>query len=201
MVIEETIQLNITSPCVITILSTDSVGNTDSTEISIEFIAEDLLPPKFDHEFYYATIQNPEFSEQVLYIEPSAINAIDGDTAINEDIVYEIIQQTCKFCLNSLVSFIHFWIIYLGQDSFEIDENNAAITWIKQLDENCLKNDNLYITVEACQKNSEIKRCATTTLTVRILGNDYQPKFSRSLYHSQTLAVSVSKLPTSISAQ
>ena len=118
MVIEETIQLNITSPYVITILSTDSVGNTDSTEISIEFIAEDLLPPQFDHEFYYATIQNPEFSEQVLNIEPSAINAIDGDTAINEDIVYEIIQQTCKFCFNLSVIFMYTFLDYLFRSRF-----------------------------------------------------------------------------------
>lgn len=86
--------------------------------------------------------------------------------------------------------------IYLGQEAFKIDEENADITWIKQLDETCLKNDNLYITVKACQKDSEIQRCATTTLTVRILGNDYQPKFSRSLYHSQPLVVSVSALFT-----
>lgn len=105
LVIERAIQLNITSPYVITVTSNDSVGNTDSTEISIEFIAEDLLPPKFDHEFYYATIQNPEFSEQVLDIEPSAIVAIDGDTTINEEIVYEISQQTCKFCTYNFCGF------------------------------------------------------------------------------------------------
>ena len=74
----------------------DSEGNIDSADISITFTTEDLLPPKFVEDFYHATIQSPEFTgEHILFIEPSGIEAIDGDE-IREEIVYSVTQQTCK---------------------------------------------------------------------------------------------------------
>ena len=74
----------------------DSDGNIDSADISITFTTEDLLPPRFVEDFYHTTIQSPEFTEeQILIIEPSGIEAIDGDE-IREEIVYSITQQTCR---------------------------------------------------------------------------------------------------------
>ena len=69
----------------------------DSAIVSIEFSVEDLLPPRFDEDFYYATIDSPEFSvPKDLIIDPP-IHAYDGDIAINEEILYEISDQTCKY--------------------------------------------------------------------------------------------------------
>ena len=44
--------------------------------------------------------------------------------------------------------------------------------------------------IKACQNDLNDK-CTSTVLTVRILGNDYQPDFSKSIYHAEKLLLTV----------
>ena len=77
----------------------DSSGNTDEVEVSIEFAIDDLQPPKFDDDFYYASISSPKFeTETELEIMPKSIQAIDGDTEINATIIYAFDEDNA--CIN-----------------------------------------------------------------------------------------------------
>ena len=67
--------------------SKDTQGNKDSAEISITFIAEDLLPPEFTSNVFNYHIPNPKYSgNQPLF----TITAKDGDTDIDEVIEFKI---------------------------------------------------------------------------------------------------------------
>ena len=67
--------------------SKDTKGNKASADISISFIAEDLLPPEFTSNVFNHYIPNPKYSgDQQLF----NITAKDGDTDINEVIEFKI---------------------------------------------------------------------------------------------------------------
>ena len=69
------------------LFSKDTQGNNDSAEISINFIAEDLLPPEFTSDVFNHYIPNPKYSgNQQLF----TITAKDGDTDIDEVIEFKI---------------------------------------------------------------------------------------------------------------
>jgi hypothetical protein len=69
------------------LFSKDTQGNNDSTEISITFIAEDLLPPEFTSDIFNYYLPNPKYSgNQQLF----TITAKDGDTDIDEVIEFKI---------------------------------------------------------------------------------------------------------------
>ena len=76
------------------LISEDGNGNVNEAELTIEFLTEDLLPPKFEHDFYYSSISDPNFgTEKILDIQPKPILAQDGDTEINSTVVYSFKTQ------------------------------------------------------------------------------------------------------------
>ena len=109
----------------------DKNANTDSVDFTIEFTPEDLSPPIFNETFYYSQIPKPIYDTNYpMTIEPNDISAYDGDVDINAKIIYNIEDGICK-------------------KSFDLDQN-GKVTWIGEVDWDCPKSDNIYLTVKAC---------------------------------------------------
>ena len=141
----------------------------------MEFLQEDLLPPKFGQDFYYSYLESPQFAQatELKEVFPDAISAQDGDIELNETVVFSL-DFPKKEC----------------EASFEIDSKSGIVTWKAPIDKNCQESDIIIISVKACQENL-IDKCAATTLTIGILGNEYQPSFTSNLYEADLIKLTV----------
>ena len=155
-----------------TLKTEDKIGNQDSVEFEIQFTDdEDLFPPIFNETFYYTEIPYPIFQNELeLKIEPNDISAYDGDTNVNDKIIYNIESSLCS-------------------KSFDL-EQNGKVNWIEAIDPDCPKNDNIYLEIKACQETPS-DRCSKASLTIRILGVQKEPKFTENGYHAEKLKLTV----------
>ncbi|XP_051755851.1 protocadherin Fat 4-like isoform X1 [Ctenopharyngodon idella] len=130
----------------------------DTTTVTITVKDFDNLNPYFDHSLYKASIvenQVGHFSD----ITPEAIKAQDGDTGINEPVVYSITAVLPN----------------KYQNNFEIDRNSGVISVTTALDREEI--DQITVYLQATQQDDASKTANTVVLVTIEDVNDNPPKF------------------------
>ncbi|XP_049325192.1 cadherin-23 isoform X5 [Astyanax mexicanus] len=153
---------NIASVYSFTIEAAD-VGNLkDTASVVINIEDFDNLNPYFDHSLYQASILENEVGE--LTVGPDAIKAQDGDTGINEPVVYSITAvNPAKYLTN-----------------FEINPNSGVISVRTALDREEI--ETITIQIQAEQQDDSTKAASSIVfLTVEDV-NDNPPEFDQSEY-------------------
>ncbi|ROL52057.1 Protein dachsous [Anabarilius grahami] len=136
---------------------------SDTTTITITVEDFDNLNPYFDHSLYKASIEENQVG-QFSDVTPEAIKAQDGDTGINETVVYNI-----KAVLPNEY-----------QSNFEINQNSGVISVTTALDREEIDQINVYI--QATQQD-DVSKTANAIVSVTIEDvNDNPPKFDQDEY-------------------
>ncbi|XP_039541429.1 cadherin EGF LAG seven-pass G-type receptor 2-like [Pimephales promelas] len=136
---------------------------SDTTTVTITVEDFDNLNPYFDHSFYKASIEENQvgpFSE----VTPEAIKAQDGDTGINETVLYNITAV----------------IPNEYQSNFDINQNSGVIFVKTALDREEI--DQITVYIQATQQD-DASKTANTVVSVTIEDvNDNPPKFDQDEY-------------------
>ncbi|XP_051751385.1 protein dachsous-like isoform X6 [Ctenopharyngodon idella] len=136
---------------------------SDTTTVTITVEDFDNLNPYFDHSLYKASIEENQVG-QFSDIIPEAIKAQDGDTGINEPVVYSITAVSSNDY----------------QSNFEIDENSGVISVTTALDREEI--DQITVYIQATQKDDASKTAnAVVSVTIEDV-NDNPPKFDQDEY-------------------
>ncbi|XP_067259919.1 cadherin EGF LAG seven-pass G-type receptor 2-like isoform X2 [Chanodichthys erythropterus] len=141
----------------------DKGGLSDTTTVTITVEDFDNLNPYFDHSLYEASIvenQVGQFSD----VTPEAIKAQDGDTGINEPVVYSI-----KAVFPNEY-----------QSNFEIDQNSGVLSVTTALDREEI--DQINVNIQATQQDDASKTAnAVVSVTIEDVNNK-PPKFDQDEY-------------------
>ncbi|XP_052473361.1 protocadherin-like wing polarity protein stan isoform X7 [Carassius gibelio] len=146
----------------------DIGGLRDTTTITLTIVDFDNLNPYFDHCLYKASIEENQvglFSD----ITPEPIKAQDGDTGINEPVVYSITSV----------------IPNEYQNSFEIDRNTGVISVTAALDRE--QTGQIAVVIQATQQNDASKTADAVVLVTIVDVTDNPPKIDQGV-HSSHLA-------------
>ncbi|XP_052472314.1 protocadherin-like wing polarity protein stan [Carassius gibelio] len=146
----------------------DKGGLRDTTTITLTIEDFDNLNPYFDHCLYKASIEENQiglFSD----ITPEPIKAQDGDTGINEPVVYSITSV----------------IPNEYQNSFEIDRNTGVISVTAALDRE--QTGQITVAIQATQQNDASKTADAVVLVTIVDVTDNPPKIDQGV-HSSHLA-------------
>ncbi|XP_050973873.1 protocadherin-9-like [Labeo rohita] len=146
-----------------TVEAKDIGGFNDTTTVTITVEDFDNLNPYFDHSLYKASIEENQVG-QFSNITPEAIKAQDGDTGINEPVVYNITAVLPNEY----------------EKNFEIDQNSGVISVKTALDREEI--DQITVYIQAAQQNDASKTAdAAVSVTIEN-GNDNPPKFDQDEY-------------------
>ncbi|XDV15735.1 hypothetical protein PO909_015751 [Leuciscus waleckii] len=135
----------------------------DTTTVTITVDDFDNLNPYFEHSLYKASIEENQVG-QFSDITPEAIKAHDGDTGINEPVLYSI---TAAFPNEY-------------QSNFDIDQNSGVISVTTALDREEV--DQITVHIQATQQNDASKTAnAVVSVTIEDVNNN-PPKFDQDEY-------------------
>ncbi|KAG5855648.1 hypothetical protein ANANG_G00051340 [Anguilla anguilla] len=141
----------------------DNEGLADTAPVTITVEDFDNMNPYFNQSLYRAVIREHEVGE-FLSIQPEAIEARDGDTGINQPIIYSI----------SAVSPSDY------TSSFTIDSVSGIITVVNSLDREEVSM--VTVNIKAAQSDDSLKTAqAVVSVTVEDV-NDNAPEFDQSGY-------------------
>ncbi|XP_026070623.1 protocadherin alpha-4-like [Carassius auratus] len=146
----------------------DIGGLSGTTTVTLTIEDFDNLNPYFDHCLYKASIEENQvglFSD----ITPEPIKAQDGDTGINEPVVYSITSV----------------IPNEYQNSFEIDRNTGVISVTAALDRE--QTGQIAVVIQATQQNDASKTADAVVLVTIVDVTDNPPKIDQGV-HSSHLA-------------
>ncbi|KAK2909309.1 hypothetical protein Q8A67_005146 [Cirrhinus molitorella] len=164
---------------ILTMEARDKGGLSSTTTIIIVVQDVDNLNPYFDHSLYEAFIEENQVG-QFSDITPAAIKAQDGDTGINEPVVYSI---TAVFPNEY-------------QSIFEIDQNTGVISVRTALDREEV--DQITVHIQAAQQDDASKTASTVvSITIEDV-NDNLPKFDQDEY---TVSILENSLPNQLVLQ
>uniref|UniRef100_A0A9J7Z7T4 Cadherin domain-containing protein n=2 Tax=Cyprinus carpio carpio TaxID=630221 RepID=A0A9J7Z7T4_CYPCA len=138
----------------------DIGGLSDTTTVTLTVEDFDNLNPYFDHCLYKASIEENQvglFSD----ITPEPIKAQDGDTGINEPVVYSITSV----------------IPNEYQNSFEIDRNSGVISVTTALDRE--QTGQIAVFIQAAQQDDASKTADAVVLVTIVDVIDNLPKFDQ----------------------
>ncbi|CAM4471882.1 unnamed protein product [Leuciscus chuanchicus] len=136
---------------------------SDTTTVTITVDDFDNRNPYFDHSLYKASIEENQVG-QFSDINPEAIKAQDGDTGINEPVLYSI---TAAFPNEY-------------QSNFNTDQNSGVISVTMALDREEV--DQITVHIQATQQN-DARKTANAVVVVTIEDvNDNPPKFDQDEY-------------------
>uniref|UniRef100_A0A8C5I013 Cadherin-related family member 5-like n=1 Tax=Gouania willdenowi TaxID=441366 RepID=A0A8C5I013_GOUWI len=154
---------------------------TATTTIAVNITDVDNRPPWFDpcnrHPLgggvvvcqspgYNTTVTLNERVDGAMVLKPKQIIAVDGDTGINEEVVFSLLSGN-------------------KNDIFAVEESSGNITMLKAAD----VLESVTLTVLASQKNNS-HQFSTTTVTIRIhVESLHKPRFQRRSYHAVVSAV------------
>ncbi|XP_051751356.1 protocadherin Fat 4-like isoform X3 [Ctenopharyngodon idella] len=136
---------------------------SDTTTVTITVEDFDNLNPYFDHSLYKASIHENQIG-QFSDITPEAIKAQDGDTGINEPVVYSI---TAVFPNEY-------------QSNFEIDQNSGVISVTMALDRE--ETDKITVHIQATQQDDASKTANAVVSVIIEDVDDNPPKFDQDEY-------------------
>ncbi|XP_056312427.1 protocadherin Fat 1-like isoform X2 [Danio aesculapii] len=148
---------------IFTVEAQDPGGLSDTTTVTISIEDYDNLNPYFDHILYKATIEENEighFSD----VTPEAIKAQDGDTGINEPVVYS---------LTTVIPSEY-------QSNFDINPNSGVISVTTALDREEIDQITLYI--QAAQQDDPSKIANAVVFVIIEDVDDNSPKFDQDEY-------------------
>ncbi|KAJ8365861.1 hypothetical protein SKAU_G00146920 [Synaphobranchus kaupii] len=168
IILKKPFNYNVANSYSFTVVARDNGGLTDSVPVNIIVEDFDNMNPYFTHNLYNAVIRESETGE-FLSILPDAILARDGDSGINQHIIYSI----------SAVSPSE----YISH--FKIDETTGIITVEKMLD----REEHAMVTVDikAAQDDNSLKT-AQAVVSVRVEDvNDNAPEFDKGEYSATIL--------------
>ncbi|XP_067259915.1 cadherin EGF LAG seven-pass G-type receptor 2-like isoform X2 [Chanodichthys erythropterus] len=152
-----------TQQYIFTVQAKDVGGLSDITTVTITVEDFDNLNPYFDHSLYEASIEENQVG-QFSDVTPEAIKAQDGDTGINEPVVYSI-----KAVFPNEY-----------QSNFEIDESSGVISVTSALDREEI--DQITVHIQATQQDDASKTAnAVVSVTIEDV-NDNPPKFDQDEY-------------------
>ncbi|KAG1956024.1 protocadherin Fat [Pimephales promelas] len=148
---------------IFTVQAKDIGDLSDTTTVTITVEDFDNLNPYFDHSFYKASIEENQvgpFSE----VTPEAIKAQDGDTGINQPVLYSITAV----------------IPNEYQSNFDIDQNSGVISVKTALDREQI--EQITVHIQATQQD-DASKTANTVVSVTIEDvDDNPPKFDQDEY-------------------
>ncbi|KAF4118311.1 hypothetical protein G5714_000362 [Onychostoma macrolepis] len=148
---------------IFTVEARDIGALSDTTTVTITVEDYDNLNPYFDHSLYEASIEENQ-AGQLSDVTPEAIKAQDGDTGINEPVVYSI---TTVFPNEY-------------QSNFNIDERTGVISVTTALDREEI--DKITVYIQAAQQDDASKTAnAVVSVTIEDV-NDNPPKFDQDQY-------------------
>ncbi|XP_056103180.1 protein dachsous-like [Rhinichthys klamathensis goyatoka] len=148
---------------IFTVQAKDIGELSDTTTVTITVEDFDNLNPYFDHSLYKASIEENQVG-QFSEVTPEAIKAQDGDTGINEPVVYSI-----KSVLPNEY-----------QSNFDIDQNSGVISVKTALDREEI--DQITVHIQATQQDDASKTAnAVVSVTIEDV-NDNPPKFDQDEY-------------------
>ncbi|XP_067259967.1 protocadherin Fat 4-like isoform X1 [Chanodichthys erythropterus] len=152
-----------TQQYIFTVQAKDVGGLSDTTTVTITVEDFDNLNPFFDHSLYEASIEENQVG-QFSDVTPEAIKAQDGDTGINEPVVYSI---TAVFPNEY-------------QSNFVIDESSGVISVTTALDREEI--DQINVNIQATQQDDASKTAnAVVSVTIEDV-DDSPPKFDQDEY-------------------
>ncbi|XP_016372660.1 cadherin-7-like [Sinocyclocheilus rhinocerous] len=143
---------------IFTVEAKDIGGLSDTTTVTITVEDFDNLTPYFDHCLYKASIEENQvglFSD----VTPEPLKAQDGDTGINEPVVYSITTVVPNEY----------------QNSFEIDRNSGVISVTMALDRE--QTGQIAVFIQATQQDDASKTANAVVLVTIVDINDNPPKF------------------------
>ncbi|XP_026118590.1 protocadherin Fat 1 isoform X2 [Carassius auratus] len=153
---------------IFTVEARDKGGLSDTTTVTIMVEDFDNLNPYFDHSLYKASIEENQ-AGQLLDVTPEEIKAQDGDTGVNEPVVYSI---TAVFPNEY-------------QSNFEIDRNSGIISVTTALDREEI--DQITVNIQAAQRDDASKTAnAVVSVTIKDM-DDNPPKFDQDQYTESIL--------------
>ncbi|XP_026111491.1 cadherin-87A-like [Carassius auratus] len=138
-------------------------GYSDTATVTITVEDFDNLNPCFDHSLYKASIEENQ-TGPLSDVTPEAMKAQDGDTGINEPVVYSITAVLPNEY----------------QSIFEIDGDSGVISVTSALDRE--KSDHITVYIQAAQQDDASKTAsAMVSVTIEDV-NDNPPKFDQDEY-------------------
>ncbi|TSK18033.1 Protocadherin Fat 4 [Bagarius yarrelli] len=146
-----------------TVKASDIGDLFDTTTVTINVQDFDNMNPYFDHALYQASIPENQISN-LTEVTPEAIKAQDGDTGINEPVVYSITKVTP--------------VEY--KTYFNIDQNTGVISVTVSLDRE--KIENIMLQIQAAQVNDDTKTASAVVLVTVEDVDDNAPAFDQSEY-------------------
>ncbi|XP_042573254.1 protocadherin Fat 1-like isoform X3 [Cyprinus carpio] len=148
---------------IFTVEARDKGGFNDTTTVTITVEDSDNLNPYFDHILYTASIEENQ-AGQLSDVTPEEIKAQDGDTGINEPVVYSITAVLPNEY----------------QSNFEIDRNSGVISVTTALDREDI--GQITVNIQAAQQDDASKTAsAVVTVTIEDV-NDNSPEFEQDEY-------------------
>ncbi|KAF4118315.1 hypothetical protein G5714_000366 [Onychostoma macrolepis] len=148
---------------IFTVEARDIGALSDTTTVTITVEDYDNLNPYFDHSLYEASIEENQVG-QLSDVTPEDIKAQDGDTGINEPVVYSI---TTVFPNEY-------------QSNFNIDGRTGVISVTTALDRE--ETDKITVYIQAAQQDDASKTAnAVVSVTIEDV-NDNPPKFDQDEY-------------------
>ncbi|KAG7316014.1 hypothetical protein KOW79_020880 [Hemibagrus wyckioides] len=146
-----------------TVKAADVHNLFNTTEVFIEVQDFDNMNPYFDHTLYRASI--PENQVGVFTeVTPEAIKAQDGDTGINQPVVYSIITVTPAEY----------------QPNFSIDQTTGVVSVMTELDRE--ETETITLQIQAAQQDDDTKIANAVVLVTVEDVDDNAPEFDQSNY-------------------
>ncbi|XP_077103055.1 protocadherin alpha-3-like [Siphateles boraxobius] len=166
--LKQRLNYNIAEQYIFTVQAKDIGDLSDTTTVTITVEDFDNLNPYFDHSLYKASIEENQIG-QFSDVTPEAIKAQDGDTGINEPILYSITAVLPNEY----------------QSNFEINQNSGVISVKTALDREEI--DQITVHIQATQQDDASKTTnAVVSVTIEDV-NDNSPKFDQDEYTSSIL--------------
>ncbi|XP_016358108.1 cadherin EGF LAG seven-pass G-type receptor 3-like [Sinocyclocheilus anshuiensis] len=148
---------------IFTVKAEDKGELSDTATVTVTVEDFDNLNPYFDHSLYEASIEENQ-AGQLSDFTPEEIKAQDGDTGINEPVVYSITAVLPNDY----------------QGNFEIDRNSGLISVTTALDREEI--DQITVYIQAAQQDDASKTTnAVVSVTIEDV-NDNPPKFEQDEY-------------------
>ncbi|XP_052462720.1 protocadherin Fat 1-like isoform X1 [Carassius gibelio] len=146
-----------------TVEAKDKGELSDTATVTIAVEDYDNLNPYFDHSLYKASFKENQVG-QLSGVTPEAIKAQDGDTGINQPVVYSITEVVPNEY----------------RSNFNIDESTGVISVTSGLDREEYEQTTVYI--QATQQD-DASKTANAVVSVTIEDeNDNSPKFDQDQY-------------------
>ncbi|XP_017312969.1 protocadherin Fat 4 [Ictalurus punctatus] len=154
---------NVASLYNFTVKAADSGGLYDTTTVIINVQDFDNTNPYFDHALYQASVPENQVGTFTT-VTPEAIKARDGDTGINQTVVYDIISVTpSKY-----------------RPNFGIDRNTGVVSVTTALDREEI--ETITLQIQAAQEDDSTKTANAVVLVSIEDVNDNAPEFDQSNY-------------------